>query len=331
MSGRRILCLGAGEGWHANQLAAAAERSDCELRFATYESLRASVDDQDGCQLMCEAGAIEGFDAVLTRTMPAGSLEQITFRLAMLHALVGEPEPKALASGLDPADGNVWPETSAFGARNKKQVAIVNSPRSLEIAIDKFATLAHVTRLGYSVPDTIVAQSRSEAVEAFAELGGDCIVKPIFGGEGRGVMRIRDAELAWTTFTTLENLDAICYVQRFVPPGGIDSRLLVIGDKVIGVRRRNHHDFRTNTASGAASETLEPTESQVALAKRICRSIGLKFASVDLIESGDGEAKVLEVNAIPGWKGAQDVTDECIAELIIGLLIHEAISAEARC
>jgi ribosomal protein S6--L-glutamate ligase len=50
-----------------------------------------------------------------------------------------------------------------------------------------------------------------------------------------------------------------------------------------------------------------------------------------LIESGDGDPKVLEVNAIPGWKGAQQVTDDCIAELIIGLLIHEAGLVEARC
>ncbi len=84
-------------------------------------------------------------------------------------------------------------------------------------------------------------------------------------------------------------------------------RLLVIGDQVIGVRRENQFDFRTNVASGGTCQATELTAQQIAMAKQICHSIGLKFASVDLIDCKDGEPKVLEVNAIPGWKGAQRV------------------------
>jgi len=310
MSGRdscnRFLCLGAGEGWHANQLRVAAAARDCELHFATYESLRAKVDDGSGCSVHCEAGLIDDFDAILTRTMPAGTLEQVIFRLATLHSIVGSSATASLP--------------------------IVNSARSLEIAIDKFATLAHVAELGFRVPATIVVQSRREAIDAFHDLGGDCIVKPIFGGEGRGVMRIQNAELAWTTFWTLEKLGAISYVQPFVSPGGCDTRLLVIGDEVIGVRRENQFDFRTNVASGGTCEAAELTTQQIAMARRICQSIGLKFASVDLIDSEDGEPKVLEVNAIPGWKGTQSVSPFNIAEQIIQVLQGEAAACEQeRC
>ncbi len=302
----RFLCLGAGEGWHANQLRTAAAALDCELHFATYETLRAKVDDASGCSLQCDAGLIENFNAILTRTMPAGTLEQVIFRLATLHSI-----PESPATVLLP---------------------IVNPPRSLEIAIDKFATLAHVAELGFSIPETIVVQSRREAIDAFHELGGDCIVKPIFGGEGRGVMRIQNAELAWSTFSTLEKLGAVCYVQRFVSPGGSDTRLLVIGDDVIAVRRQNQSDFRTNVASGGTCEAIEPSAQQIALATRICQSIGLKFASVDLIDSHHGEPKVLEVNAIPGWKGAQSVSSFNIAQRIIQLLQSEVAASEAeRC
>lgn len=302
----RFLCLGAGEGWHANQLRDAAAALDCELHFATYESLRARIDDKTGCSLQCDAGPIENFNAILTRTMPAGTLEQVIFRLATLHSIPESPATRLLP--------------------------IVNPPRSLEIAIDKFATLAQVAELGFSVPETIIVQSRREAIDAFHELGGDCIVKPIFGGEGRGVMRIQNVELAWTTFWTLEKLGAVCYVQRFVPPGGSDTRLLVIGEEVIGVRRQNQSDFRTNVASGGTCQPIEPTDQQVAMARNICQAIELKFASVDLIDSQDGEPKVLEVNAIPGWKGAQSVSPFNIAERIIRLLRSEvAVCEEARC
>lgn len=246
---------------------------------------------------MCDGGSVNEFDAILTRTMPAGSLEQVTFRLATLHQL-----------------------------KLENRIAIVNPPRALEIAIDKFATLVHVAKLGYEVPRTIVAQSRADAIDAFRLLGGDCVIKPVFGGEGRGVMRVRDPELAWYTFSTLQELGAVMYVQQFVPPGGRDRRLLVIGNSVIGIRRENATDFRTNISSGSRAEPFDPNQDQVQMAIEICRSIDLKFAAVDLIDTETGRQMVLEVNAIPGWKGAQQVTDHNIAKAVLQLLITETDS-----
>lgn len=295
MSQPRFLVLGGGEGWHSNQLRAAAEAAGSELAYATYESIKGEVfscgrDVESG--IVCEAGPLDQFDAILTRTMPAGSLEQITFRLAALHALRGTP--------------------------------IVNQPAALEIAIDKYATLARVSKLGYPVPRTIVVQSRADAMTAFESLGGDVVVKPIFGGEGRGVMRVTDRELAWYTFSTLEQVGAVVYLQEFIAPGGIDTRLLVIGDRVIAVERSNANDFRTNVISGGTAKEVVPTDEQVAMAKRILEQIGLDFASVDFLHTEDGGYRVLEVNAIPGWKGAQRACDQSIADEIIRLLFQRA-------
>ncbi len=303
MRRRRFLVLGGGEGWHANQLREAAGKCDCDLAIASYESLVARVQSTAanpspaGSDITCQAGPLRDFDAILTRTMPAGSLEQITFRLATLHSLSTPP--------------------------------LINPPRSLEIAIDKFATLARVAELGYLVPKTVVVQSRAEAVEAFDELGGDCVIKPIFGGEGRGVMRVCDPQLAWYAFSTLESLDAVCYLQEFVAPGGIDTRLLVIGDRILGIRRQNENDFRTNVSSGGRCTSVQPTDEQAKMARHIVRSIGLRFASVDLIDTDDGHYRVLEVNAIPGWKGAQQVAPFNIAKAILRLMHAEADAALA--
>lgn len=307
MTSTRILCLGAGDGWHANQLRRAAAELSCGFAIASYESLRGRVGDQ-GTSVECGAGLLADFDVILTRTMPAGSLEQITFRLAALHAVA-----------------------RGFDSRNCSSVsrlpAIVNSPRGLEIAIDKFATLDVVAGLGYPVPDTLVVQSRNEAVDAFRSLGSDCVVKPIFGGEGRGVMRIRDPELAWYTFTTLGNLGAIFHVQRFVPPGGRDRRLLVIGKEVIGIRRESSHDFRTNVSGGGSSHSFDVSDQEQSMALQICDAIGLKFAAVDLIDCEDHGERVLEVNAIPGWKGAQGVVQTSLAHRILRMLIRAAESS----
>ncbi|GAA5508833.1 RimK family alpha-L-glutamate ligase [Novipirellula caenicola] len=307
MTGKRFLVLGCGQGWHANQLRNAAAQLGCELHGCDYESLFASIHhaaspDRNAVDLGADgftatAVSIDQYDAVLARTMPAGSLEKITFRLAILHALASDCDP------------------------SKRPASVVNSPRGLEIAIDKFATLAHVRRLGYRVPETIVVQSRPEAIAAFERLGGDCVVKPLFGGEGRGVMRIQDPQLAWYTFSTLQQLDAVFYIQAFVPPGGRDTRLLVIGDHVIAARRENLGDFRTNHSHGATTTRIHPSCEQIAMAKQITASMGLSFAAVDLIDCDDGQPRVLEVNAVPGWKGLQQVCSENIATLVIQTLI----------
>jgi RimK family alpha-L-glutamate ligase len=301
MSSLRFLCLGAGEGFHATQLTEAAARLGHQLHHATYESLASKIAEDGVVSISCELGSVDQFDAILTRTMPAGTLEQVTFRLAILHHLV-----------------------------NAGQCPVTNTPRSLEIAIDKFATLARVSTLGFPVPETIVAQSRSDAMQAFDSLGADCVVKPIFGGEGRGVMRVQEKELAWTTFSTLEQLGAILHVQRFIPPGGIDKRLLVIGETVFGIRRRGNGDFRTNVRSGGTSERFEVDSQHATMALEICRSIGLQFAAVDMIENETGESLVLEVNGIPGWKGAQSVVKENIAEQVIGLLAETTQNRKAE-
>jgi RimK family alpha-L-glutamate ligase len=298
MTGARLLVLGGGNGWHGERLRRAADRFGCDIAFAGYESLHASI-GKAPC-LAGEAGPLGGFDALLTRTMPAGTLEQITFRLAVLH------ECEATRNG---------------GGRRP---AIVNTPRGLELAIDKFATLARARALGFDVPETRVVQSRGEAIDAFRELGGDCVVKPIFGGEGRGVMRVRDEQLAWTTFSTLQQLGAVHYVQSFVPPGGRDVRVLVIGDEMYGVRRKNDGDFRTNHSGGGTAEKLHGHTELTESARRLVAHLGLKFAAVDFLQRDDGEPHIIEVNAVPGWRGAQAVLDADIAERIVHLLLEES-------
>ncbi|WP_186776219.1 ATP-grasp domain-containing protein [Rubripirellula reticaptiva] len=292
----RLLTLGGGEGWHADQIRCAAVHHDCDVSQGTYPSLAASIDHDGRLVTRCDAGPLADFDSILMRTMPMGTLETITFRLAVLHSL----------------------------NKSDAVTAMVNPPRPLEIAIDKFATLAVVSSLGYPVPATHVVQSRREALDAFDALGQDCVVKPIFGGEGRGVMRIRDRELAWTAFGALESIGAVAYVQAFVAPGGRDTRLLVIGDEVFGFRRTSDSDFRTNVAGGGQCQAIALKHEQVELAINVCRQIGLKFASVDLLDRDDESPCVVEVNGIPGWKGAQQVSEVNIADRIVGLLCREA-------
>lgn len=300
---RRLLVLGPDQGWHASQLREAARQLGHRLEFASYESVAAAIEtDASEPSIRCQSGCLNQYDAILTRTMPAASMERITFRLAALHAL---------------ADKLIH-----------TNCALVNPPRALEWAIDKFASLARLSAAGFPTPATRFVQSRREAMDAFVDLGQDCIVKPIFGGEGRGVMRIQDLELAWYSFGALDQLDAVLQVQAFVPPGGQDTRLLVVNDRVFGIRRSNNRTFRTNVAAGAVCQRFEVDETLSNSAKQIAERFGLTFCSVDLIDNDEGPPMFLEVNAIPGWKGAQSVLNESIAEHVIEMLVRQMKETE---
>ncbi|MGV3486404.1 MAG: ATP-grasp domain-containing protein [Planctomycetaceae bacterium] len=296
MSGKRLLALGPSEGWHADELRCAARKRDCEIVYADYESLRGRFDASGNHVADCAAGELRQFEAVICRTMPIGSMEQILFRLAVLHA--------AVAQG----------------------IKIINPPRTLETAIDKYATLAIVAALGHPVPETIVVQSRAEAMRAFEALGGDVVVKPIFGGEGRGVMRLRDPQLAWTAFSTLQQLASVLYVQRFIPPGGRDTRMLILGDEIVGIRRTADHDFRTNVAGGASCEAIPLAPEQQRLARSIASAMNLCIGSVDLIDHSHGPSMVLEVNGVPGWKGAQQCLPFRVADKMIAAILSASQS-----
>lgn len=279
------MVLGGGPGWHQDQLSSAATDLNVEVAFEPYEALLAVV-ERTGQRVIAGNEPLDRFDAVLTRTMPAGSMESITARLSMLHRSVDS------------------------------KIHVINSPSALEAAIDKYTTVSIADRLGIETPATAIAQDRTAALGQFESLGGDVVVKPIFGGEGRGVMRITERELARTVFGTLQTAGLVIYQQRFEPPGGRDGRVLILGEQTLGLRRRNDQDFRTNrSAGGVATPWSIPKELDDA-SRRLTDAMGLTIAAVDWIETDDGW-KLIEVNAIPGWRSAQTVVDANIARGVV--------------
>jgi triphosphoribosyl-dephospho-CoA synthase len=195
---------------------------------------------------------------------------------------------------------------------------VLNPPRALEACVDKYLALVRLEQAGLRVPETIVCQHADAAIEAFETLGRDVVVKPIFGSEGRGMMRIGDAELAWRTFRTLERSQAAIYVQRFVAHPGWDLRAFVLNGKVLAaIRRVAGDDWRTNVAQGAKAEPTTLTPEQESLALRAASALGAIAAGVDLLPGPNGEWFVIEVNAVPGWRALGPATGVDVARKLI--------------
>ena len=283
----RIALLSAGDGWHVRDLQRAAGAQGHEASAVDFRRITAAVGAP-------ETGSLAGFDGVVVRTMPPGSLEQVVFRMDLLH------------------------RTQARGVR------VLNPPRAAETCVDKYLATALLEAAGLRVPPTIVCQHADAALEAFAALGGDVVVKPLFGSEGRGMVRVSDPEMAWRTFRTLERTQAVLYLQQFIRHPGWDLRIFVVGGRVLtAMRRRARGDWRTNVAQGGAGEPVRIGPEEERLALRAAKALGTPIAGVDLLPGPNGEWYVLEVNAVPGWRALAPVTGVDVAAAIIRFLTTE--------
>ena len=153
---------------------------------------------------------------------------------------------------------------------------------------------------------------------AFAKLGGDVVVKPLFGSEGRGIVRLTDAETAFRTFKALRMIQAILYVQRYVQHAGYDVRVMVLDGDVCGTMKRvSDLDFRTNVTQQARAVAYAATDEERQLAVAAANATGTRMAGVDIIRDATGQAMVLEVNAVPGWRALSAITGTDYADLLI--------------
>ena len=143
------------------------------------------------------------------------------------------------------------------------------------------------------------------------------MVKPLFGGEGRGIARLSDEALAERAFKMLDQLNSVIYLQEFLPHEGFDLRLFVVGNHVLGMKRVNADDWRTNVALGAKSEKLEVTDELADIARRSAASVGASVTGVDVLPARDGNLYVLEVNAVPGWKSLAKTVNTDVGALVL--------------
>jgi ribosomal protein S6--L-glutamate ligase len=200
-------------------------------------------------------------------------------------------------------------------------VAVLNPPRALETCVDKYLATAYLEAAGLRVPPTVACQHSDAALEAYHTLGGDVVVKPLFGSEGRGMVRVSDPELAWRTFRTLERTQSVLYLQRFIRHPGWDLRVFVLGGRVLtGMRRHSKSDWRTNVAQGGTGEVVRVGAEEERLALRAAAAVGAFVAGVDLLPGPDGEWYVIEVNAVPGWRALAPVTGVDVAAAVIEFL-----------
>ncbi len=276
--------LGASGSWHTRGLLGALVARGHRALAIPATRLQTEVDEHGEVRVFGPDGVSLGeLDLLLVRGLPRGSLEQVIFRVDALHVLV------------------------AHGVR------CVNSPRALERTVDKSWASAMLARAGVPTPPTIVCERYDAAMRAFERLGGDIVLKPLFGAMGNGIVRVEDRDVAHRVFRALELERAVYYVQRTIAPAGRrDLRVLVVAGEIAGAMERVTDSWRANVARGARPRRVALSEAESDLALAAAAALEADVAGVDLLVASDGNVVVLEVNGIPGWQALQSV---CVEDL----------------
>lgn len=253
--------------------------------------------------------AIPGFgqrlpDAVLVRSVAAGSFEAITRRLGALHAL------------------------------GRLSVPVWNSAQAIERCVDKSMTTFLLQNAGLPTPPTFAVEGRAAAEEiAERELPKTPLVlKPLFGAQGRGIKMIRSL----ADLPAPETVSDVFYLQHYVPRAGPpfrDFRIFVVAGKAVAMMSRRGEDWITNVNRGAVPEQIAGhDENELAdLAIAAANAVGADFAGVDIVPAADGSLLVLEVNSMPAWSGLQSVAavniSDAIAEALLKTVADRAEAA----
>lgn len=280
----RVAIFNDTHGWHSEQLTAAFAALGIETVYSDLAFCRIDLS-------LPQRLYIPGFtdqlpDAVLVRGIAPGSLEQITLRMDVLHTLA------------------------------ELGVPVLNPANVIELTVDKARTSLRLALAGLNTPPTWACEDRQQAVDIIRRelaTGYSVVMKPLFGCQGKGIIRIDD----------LDQLDLITpvgeafYLQRYVLPteqgAWQDWRLMIIDDQLVAAMSRRSGHWITNYAQGAQCFAATVTDEMRDLALAASRAVEAPYAGVDLIQDHNGRFSVLEVNSVPAWKGLFQATAADIA------------------
>ena len=288
-------------GWHGAQLGSA-------LTLRGYEAVFVSLQD---CviDLATEKPTINipHFSklpkAVLVRGIAGGTLQQITQRLTILHAL------KMLG------------------------VIVYNDGKAIERTVDKAMTSFLLLQAGIATPKTWVCESRRQAhaiIEHNISLNQQLVIKPMFGSQGRGV-RLIEKTLKKTVEKAFEKIseklplpmdmhvDGVFYLQQFIKSPS-DYRVFIVNNQVVAAMKRTGETWLHNAALGAKCEKNNQQDVEE-IALQAALVLDISYCGVDVIRGENGKLFVLEVNSIPAWRGLQSVTHFNVSQLLVDDLL----------
>jgi ribosomal protein S6--L-glutamate ligase len=204
------------------------------------------------------------------------------------------------------------PQAQAFARRAERAGAlVVNRPAATAAALDRWAMATLLDLSGVPAPRTWSFPTlRQMAADDVTRqwLPWPLVVKSRTSGRGDLVRLVHDR-------TALLGLlpqwgDEPVIAQEFVANDGFDIKVWVIGDDLSAARRACALDVLDKTSDVALAGDDLPVD-WVRTARSAGAALGLDLFGVDLLVTDRGPV-VIDVNAFPGFQGANDPAESML-------------------
>ncbi len=272
--------------WHSKQIKLELNQLGIRVSLWSFEKFLITIKKKGRFQLRKKNNVFAG---IWVRFISAGSLEEITFKLSILHML------------------------------EKNKIHIHNSADIIEKTVDKFRSSALLASKKIRIPETWVNNNKKEFDKLCNNLlkkKKTLIAKPLFGSQGKGIKLIYKDKHAKNYCAN----GGVFYLQEFVDNKDAksfkDLRVLVSNHKIISVIERISENYLTNYAQGATVKKIKPNSEIKKLSVKISKLFNLNYGGIDL-KIFNRKIFVLEINSIPSWKGVQTVEKKNIAKILV--------------
>jgi len=195
---------------------------------------------------------------------------------------------------------------------------------------NKMITSLLLKKHNVPTPKTYFSFSSETALENLERVGYPMVIKPVIGSWGRGVMALKDRDVADAIIEVRElsdgPLDRIYYLQEMVKRPPRDIRAIAVGDQVVAAMyRTSTGGFKTNIALGAEPVPCEITKELEDICFKASKAVGGGILGVDLMEDEKRGLLVHEVNNTVEFKGLAKVAKKNIPKEMIDFAVKSAI------
>ena len=206
----------------------------------------------------------------------------------------------------------------------------LNESQAIARSRDKLRSLQILSQHDIGVPPTVYTRQAEHVRACIGRVEGPpVVVKLLEGTQGIGVILAESSAAASSVIEAFHGLDQNILIQKFIKESkGADIRAFVVGRKVVAAMKRQalQGEFRSNIHRGGRAKKFRLPADYRKTALAAARTLGLRVAGVDMIESNDGPM-IMEINSSPGLEGIEKTTGIAVAEAIVEHLEREAPSA----
>lgn len=216
---------------------------------------------------------------------------------------------------------------------------LINTPESMELCNDKLMTQVVLNSAGIRTPYSVMIQGLDEIepvvniLEKDEKIKYPFVIKTLRGTHGIGVMKVDSRSSLVSVAQTLSKEQHDFMLQEFCKHER-SARIIMIGDKMLAANLRGQpkekDEFRTNSHLGSETEKYEPSEEELAVARKIVELFGCNFCAIDYLITEAKEIIVLEVNGSPGLENIQKNWPDkdlakAVVEYVTGVAVPNAV------